>query len=256
MNLRDCAERVEKGDPDRFAATMAAPPTARARLWPLYAVNLEIARAPWASSEPMVAEMRLQWWIDTLGELAEGRDRSGHAVTEALAPILRADPDIARLLQTLAEARRWDCWADPFQDRAAFDAYLDATSGNLMWAAARALGAAPDTEPAIRDFAWGAGLAQWLRAAAELEARGRVPFTDGRPEALASLAAEGRARIARARSTGIPARVRPALWPGATAAAILDLAERAPERIADGTLTPSDFRKRATLLWRALTGTF
>jgi len=177
-------------------------------------------------------------------------------VTEALAPILRADPDIARLLQTLAEARRWDCWADPFQDRAAFDAYLDATSGNLMWAAARALGAAPDAEPAIRNFAWGAGLAQWLRAAAELEARGRFPFTDGRPEALASLAAEGRARIARARAAGIPARARPALWPGATAAATLRLAERAPERIADGTLTPSDFRKRATLLWRALTGTF
>ncbi len=55
MNLRDCAERVEKGDPDRFAATMAAPPAARARLWPLYAVNLEIARAPWASSEPATA---------------------------------------------------------------------------------------------------------------------------------------------------------------------------------------------------------
>ena len=256
MSLNACAERVEKGDPDRFAATMAAPPAARAHLWPLYAVNLEIARAPWASSEPMVAEMRLQWWIDTLGELAEGRDRSGHAVTEALAPILRADPDIARLLQNLAEARRWDCWAEPFADRAAFDAYLDATSGNLAWAAARALGTAPDAEAAIRDFAWGAGLAQWFRAAPELEARGRFPFTDGRPEALASLAAEGRARIARARAAGIPARARPALWPGATAAATLRLAERAPERIADGTLTPSDFRKRATLLWRALTGTF
>ena len=29
-----CAALVEKSDPDRFAATMAAPPGARVRLWP------------------------------------------------------------------------------------------------------------------------------------------------------------------------------------------------------------------------------
>ncbi|MCA0272499.1 MAG: squalene/phytoene synthase family protein [Proteobacteria bacterium] len=258
MSHTACAELVEKGDPDRFAATMAAPPAVRAKLWPLYAANLEIARAPWASSEPMVAEMRLQWWIDTLGELAEGRQRSGHAVTEALAPMLSADPDLARLLQSHAEARRWDCWREPFETQAAFDAYLDATAGNLMWAAARALGAPASAEPATRDFAWGAGLSQWLRAAPELEARGRFPFVDGRPEILAALATEGRARIARARAAAgsIPRKARPALWTAPEADAILRQAETDPTRIAGGTLGTSPFLKSAALAWNAVAGRF
>lgn len=254
MSVAACADLVAAGDPDRFAAAMAAPVAARAVLWPLYAVNLEIARAPWASAEPMVAEMRLQWWIDTIGDLAAGRDRRGHPVTEALAPILAADPGLAPLLAGMAGARRWDCWREPFADRAGFDDYLDATSGNLAWAAARALGAPAATEPAIRDFAWGAGLAAFLRAAPELAARGRVPFHDDRPEALRLLAAEGRARISRARAASIPRAARPALWTGASASALLGLAERAPERIAEGTLQLSEFRRKWALLSRALTG--
>ncbi len=254
MSVTACAELVAAGDPDRFAATMAAPVATRAVLWPLYAASLEIARAPWASAEPMVAEMRLQWWIDTIGDLAEGSGRAGHPVTEALLPVLAARPEIATLLTEIAEARRWDCWHDPFADRAEFDAYLDATSGNLMWAAARALGAPAATEPAIRDFAWGAGLAAFFRAAPELSARGRTPFRDTSPDALRALAAEGRARIARTRRAAIPPAARPALWTGATAPAVLALAERDPDRIAEGTLHLSDFRRKWMLLARALTG--
>ena len=174
--IQTCADLVHAGDPERFAATMAAPVALREKLWPLYAANLEIARAPWAASEPMVAEMRLQWWIDTIAELAAGSDRRGHPVTEALAPLLQADPALAPLLTGIAEARRWDCWREAFADRTAFDAYLDRTSGNLMWAAARTLGAPGTSEAPVRDFAWGAGLAAYLRAAPELEARGRIPL--------------------------------------------------------------------------------
>ncbi|MCC0063864.1 MAG: squalene/phytoene synthase family protein [Defluviimonas sp.] len=258
MSLEACAASVEAGDPDRFAATMATPAAARAALWPLYAANLEIARAPWAAREPLVAEMRLQWWIDTLEELAAGQDRPGHAVTEALAPALRADPGLAPLLTGLAEARRHDCRAEPFPNARAFDAYLDATSGNLMWAAARALGAPERCEATVRDFAWGAGLARYLEAAPELVARGRRPFVDPDPAALAALAGAGRDRIARARAAraSIPPSARPALWPGASAAAILARAAARPERIAAARLALSPFRRRASLLGRALAGTF
>jgi phytoene/squalene synthetase len=44
-----CAQLVERGDPDRFRAVMAAPPEARRVLFPIYAANVEIARAPWVS---------------------------------------------------------------------------------------------------------------------------------------------------------------------------------------------------------------
>ncbi|MDI3337442.1 squalene/phytoene synthase family protein [Defluviimonas aestuarii] len=251
-----CAALVEEGDPGRFAATMAAPVAVRGKLWPLYAANLEIARAPWAASEPMVAEMRLQWWIDTITDLAKGSDRRGHPVTEALSPMLQRDPALASLLNGIAEARRWDCWREPFEDRGAFDMYLDQTSGNLIWAAARALGAPSSCEGAVRAFAWGAGLAAYFRAAPELEARGRVPFTDGRPESLRLLASEGRARIAQAKAANIPLHARPALLPGATADAVLKQAERDPCRIADGRLGVSGIAEKWALLTRALTGRY
>ena len=70
MTTDACAALVERGDPDRFAAVMAAPVAARTRLWPLYAFNLEVARAPWVTKEPMIAEMRLQWWRDVVAEPA------------------------------------------------------------------------------------------------------------------------------------------------------------------------------------------
>jgi hypothetical protein len=125
-----------------------------------------------------------------------------------------------------------------------------------MWAAARMLGASGTSEGPVRDFAWGAGLAAYLVAAPELEARGRFPFTDGRPEALRALAAEGRDRIARARRAAIPHSIRPALWPGATAEALLRQAGRDPRRIADGSLAVSDFAKKWALLSRAFAGRF
>jgi DNA polymerase-1 len=36
------------------AASVAAP-AARAKLWPIYAFNLEVARAPWVSTQPLIA---------------------------------------------------------------------------------------------------------------------------------------------------------------------------------------------------------
>ncbi len=249
--LRAAAALVEAGDRDRFAATMALDPATRDRLWPLYAVNLEIARAPWASSEPVVAEMRLQWWIDALEALRD----DGRAPQHEIGPALLALRDQAGLLAAAAEARRWDCWREAFEDREAFDAYLDATAGNLVWAAARALGAPAELEARLRDAAWAAGLAAYLVAVPALAARGRVPLVDGRPAAVAALAEEGRARLARARAGGRwPAAARAALLPGWQAEGVLERAARDPGRVVEGRLAPSEFARRAGLLRQVFTG--
>ncbi|MFZ9133234.1 MAG: phytoene synthase, partial [Gemmobacter sp.] len=42
MSIGHCAEIVAAADPDRFRAALAAPPAARARLLPLWALDLEI----------------------------------------------------------------------------------------------------------------------------------------------------------------------------------------------------------------------
>ena len=81
---------------------MAAPVAAREKLFPIYAFNVEVARAPWVASEPMIGEMRLQWWRDALEEIAEGKGVRQHEVTTPLASVL--DSDGARLFSGLAAA--------------------------------------------------------------------------------------------------------------------------------------------------------
>ena len=187
MSLEACAALVERGDPDRFAAVMAAPVAARARLWPLYAFNLEVAHAPWVTKEPMIAEMRLQWWRDVV---AEPQARA-HEVAGPLHDLIRKAALPVQVLDRMVAARRWDVYKDAFADRTAFDLYLEDTGAGLMWLAAVALGADARAEPQFRAFGWATGLANFLRAVPELEARGRVPLPDGRPAAVRDLAAEG-----------------------------------------------------------------
>lgn len=251
-DLTACAALVERGDPDRFLAAMAAPVAARRVLFPLYAFNIEAARAPWVTQEAMIAEMRLQWWRDAAGEIAAGGVVRRHEVVTPLAQVL--SPEMAELLDEAVAVRRWDIYKDPFEDDAHFDRYLDRTSGTLMWVAARTLGDAD--EQVVRDFAWGAGLANWLRAIPALEAAKRVPLLDGTGNAVRALAQDGLDRIARARGVrgAVSAAARPAMLAGWQASAILQQARDAPHRVSEGTLGQSEARRRVTLMMRAATG--
>lgn len=254
MTLDACAALVARGDPDRFAALMAAPQPARARLLPLYALNLEVARAPWVTQEPMIAEMRLQWWRDVV---AEPTPRA-HEVAGPLHNLIHQANLPLPVLDRLIEARRWDIYRDAFTDEAAFDAYLEDTGAGLMWLCARALVAPEDAEPAIRAYGWAAALANYLIAVPELEARGRVPLIDGRPAGISRLALRGliRLRAARAARATIPKVARPALLPGWQAEALLQIAARDPAAVAQGRLRLPEITRRGKLLWQAVTGLY
>ncbi|MCU4653608.1 squalene/phytoene synthase family protein [Roseibacterium sp. SDUM158016] len=253
MTLQACAELVARGDPERFRAAMAAPVEARAVLLPLYAFNVEVTRAPWVTEEPMIAEMRLQFWRDVAEEIGQGAPPRAHEVAAPLAAVVQ--PGDAALLDALVAARRWDIYRDAFEDEAHFDAYLDATGGNLAWAAARALGAPDGAETAVRGAAWAAALASFLRAVPELEARGRVPLLDGRPEGVVALAARGLGRLAEARAArgSVPRRAAPALFHGWQAEAILRQARSEPGRVAAGALGLGAFGQSWRLAAVALT---
>jgi len=256
MSVEACAALVETGDPDRFAAAMAAPPAARARLWPLYALNLELARAPWASAEPLVAEMRLQWWVDTLDRIAGGERPRTHEVAGPLADLIAETGQPTQPLQAIAEARRLDCWGEPFAGTEGLLAYLGDTSGNLMLAAGQALGAPEAAHATLQDAGLAAGIAGWLVAVPDLTARGRAPLPDAAPEAIAALARTGLASLTRARNsrTTLPAAAIPALFPAWQAKALLSLAARDPARVTQNTLRLSEFSRRGRLLLTATTG--
>ncbi|PTN02683.1 phytoene/squalene synthetase [Rhodovulum imhoffii] len=244
---------VRRGDPDRFRAAMAASPVARAVLLPIYAFNLEVARAPWLTQEALIAEMRLQWWRDALEEIASGAPVRRHEVTVPLAGVL--PPDAARLLDGLVAARRWDIYRESFADAASFDAHIEATSGHLMWAAVRALGVG-EGEAVVRDFAFATGVANWLRAVPELASRGCLPLVDDRAEAVAALSRRALARLHRARRARaqVPPTAAPALLAGWGSEAVLKAAAADPARVANGTLAPAEFIRRGGLILRSLSG--
>ena len=251
VSLAACAALVERGDPDRFHATMAAPAAARARLWPLYAFNLEVARAPWVTKEPMIAEMRLQWWRDVV---AEATPRA-HEVAGPLQDLIRTATLPLDVLDRLVAARRRDAYPEAFADRAAFDAYLDDTGAGLMWLAARALGAGPEAEEPIRAMGWATGLANYLRAVPELESRGRSPLVDGRPQAVRDLAAEGLARLRVSQGAPVGAG-RAALLAGWQTGALLRQVLRDPMVVAEGRMGLSEFQRRGRLVWQAMGGSW
>jgi len=258
MSVLACAQLVERGDPDRFLAAMAAPVEARAILFPIYAYNLEVSRAPWVTEEAMIAEMRLQFWRDVAEEIEEGKPPRAHEVASPLAA--RIAPQDGPLLDGMAQARRWDIYKDAFEDQGHFDDYLEDTAGNMMWLAAKSLaGDAGDGafEGAVRGYAWASGLANYLRAIPDLEARGRVPLLDGTPQALRELASRGLAKLTTARRAAraaIPPQARAAVVAGWQAEAILKQVLDNPLRVSEGTLGTSEFSRRARLLWVSATG--
>jgi 15-cis-phytoene synthase len=251
-DLTACAELVQRADPDRFMATMAAPVAARLVLFPLYALNVEVARAPWVTEESMIAEMRLQWWRDAVAEIAQGDVVRRHQVVTPLAGILK--PELAALMDEMIAVRRWDIYRDPFEDIEHFQKYLDRSSGTLMWVAARTLGDA--NEQTVRDFGFATGVANWFQAIPELVERKRIPLLDGTSDGVRALAQEALLRLNKARRSRalVSKSARPAMLAGWQTKAVLQQVIRDPDRVANGALGQSEAAKRASLLFKSTTG--
>lgn len=240
MSIEACAEIVERGDPDRFAALMAMPRAARADLLPLFALNLVVARAPWASVEAMICEMRLQWWRDVITESTP----RAHEVAAPLHDLIRRKSLPIDLLDRMIAARIWDIYSDPFDDEAAFWRYLDDTSGGLYWASALILGGGDEAK--VRSIGIAAGLANYLRAVPELEKRGRRPLVDGRADAVRNLAKQALDGMGRAKT--------PAVLPAYQTRGLLRQVIDNPMIVANGDMGLSEFDRRLRLVWASLTG--
>lgn len=253
MSVSACADLVRSGDPDRFLAAMAAPPAARDALFVLYAFNLEVAKAPWVTREPLIAQMRLQFWQDVVNDVAAGKQPRAHDVAGPLATLIqRADLPVS-VLSTLITARYWDINGDPFASEEDVIAHIDRGAGSLAVLAALALGANPDQEADIREAAIASGIANWLVAVPVIEAAGRKPLAHATLAEVRNLADYGLRMLSKQRPTDFGPAV-PALRAGWRAEGLLRQALRDPQAVPEGRLGTSDFRRRVGLMVRAAAG--
>lgn len=165
-----CGSDLKRLDPDRWLTTLFAPDAARPGLFALYAFNSEIARARESVSQPMIGQIRLQWWREAWEGIKAGMPRQ-HPVALALHAHCRS-LDMDEVL-ALIEARERDMEDAPFATMADLESYARATSAPLMRLALQQMDATADTG-SVNAAATAYALIGILRATPHLLAQQRV----------------------------------------------------------------------------------
>ncbi len=142
-DLSYCAEQVRLYDHDRFMTAIFAPPAVREHLFALYAFNIELAKVREIVSEPLIGQMRLQWWRDTLDRLYAG-ETVKHEVARPLGAATVAGAVPRAAFDPLIDAREFDLDDDPPANLAALLAYAEGTAAPLLAIALRIAGGGSD----------------------------------------------------------------------------------------------------------------
>lgn len=171
---------------DLYLSALLAPASARDDLLVLAAFEGEIDRIPHVVSEPLLADIRLQWWRDVIAPAGLG-EGTGNPLADALADVIaRRGLDADGLIASIDARAPRDAAgeATPSEQR------LRATDAAAMHRALRVLRAAP-AGPDDAAFIDAAGLAV-------TEAR-EATSTEGDAAAAAAAAARARRHLERAR---------------------------------------------------------
>lgn len=216
--LSHCAELVRTVDHDRWLTILYADRRDREGLAALYAFNHEVAKTRESVSEPMLGEIRLEWWRETIAGLYAGSIRK-HPVAEALAAVVEARELPRADFEAVIEARRADLYDERPKTRALLLDYAEQTGGRLLLLAMHVCGGrdAPALG-AARAIGRGWALTGILRALAFQAEMGRLMLPDD------ALEAHGITPETVFRG-GFPAEARPL---------IADIADQARQALADG----------------------
>ena len=137
--LSQCAGEVRRLDNDRFLCALFAPEAEREDLFALYAFNQEVARIREAVSEPLIGQMRLQWWHDAMDAIYAG-DAPRHHVAIGLAEAVRRHDLTRAHFDRLIDARSGDLDDHAPPDTAALVTYAENTSATLTALSIEVLG--------------------------------------------------------------------------------------------------------------------
>lgn len=267
-----CETLLRRDDPDRWLAAMFVPAQFRAHVHALYAFSLEIARIREIVSEPMLGEIRYQWWRDAIE--GSGPDTNANPVAAALLDTIERFSLPKRPLLELIDARHFDLYDEPMESQEALEAYARATSSNLFRLApmiidreepAHGFGAAEHSGVAyaltglLRALPWHSARGQLYVPLDVLAKHGveRADFTAGRASpgllaALADLRALARRHLDTfdVRILGLPDRSRAAFLPASLCELYLCAMDKPDYDPFKTPVAPSQWR-RQWVLWRA-----
>lgn len=267
-----CLDVLRGTDRDRYLACLLSPEAKRGPLAALYAFNAEIARIRDLVHEPLPGEIRMQWWRDVLEGTAAG-DSTANPLAAGLLDCVQRHNLPVDVLVNLIDARIFDLYDDPMENRAALEGYAGETASALIQLASLILD--PERAAASAETAGHAGVAQSIAGilllmplhrrrgqvyvpAEILTATGldRQTFLAGDNRAavgaaIEALAGLGRDHLEKARKAGrISSENFPAFLPAALAGPVLSRAQQARADLFERPILPSQWR-RQWWLWRA-----
>lgn len=160
---------IRRVDPDRWLSSrFVSDVEARADVVAVYAFDNELARAPKAASNALLAEMRLTWWREAVEEIFEARPVRHHPAAQALARAVERRALARADLETLIDARYRELDPEPMTEADILDWARDtggmaaqlaaqvldpraeakmALAGGSAWALGKRLAADPDLRP-------------------------------------------------------------------------------------------------------------
>lgn len=157
-------EALKKADPDRFRAALMSDAGGRADLLILYAFHYELSKVPDVTSEPMLGQIRYEWWREAIDEIYSGKEVRRHEISTPLSEMLRRTEVPRFWVDRLIDGRARDLDPQPFPDANAARDYARQTSGQLIQIAVKVLGGTPDDAILSAGEAWGlTGLARSYR---------------------------------------------------------------------------------------------
>lgn len=261
-----CDALLKRDDRDRWLASLFLPAHLRKHVQALYAFSLEIARVRQLVSEPMLGEIRFQYWRDVL---ARESTAEGNPVAAALLDTVTRFALPHAPLVGLIDARLFDLYDAPMPDMPALETYAKATAASLFQLAAMIVDPAADTKSAaehagiayamtglLRALPWHLAAGQVYLPLDLLAAQGldtaRLRACSDRPallRALAEMRAVARRHIAEFAAVG-PSGSALAFLPVALCEAYLREMERPGYDPYTSRIDMPDWR-RLWLLWRA-----
>jgi len=122
------ADLVRRHDRDRYQTALFAPAERRGALLALYAFNYEIARVREIVSEPMLGQIRLQWWREVLDAAYAGTPPRSHPVVVPLAAAIREFELSRGYFDRLIDSRERDLADVPPASLAILEAYAEESS--------------------------------------------------------------------------------------------------------------------------------